>query len=182
MQEMSEKSAVHTFLQSFFTLSGRSPRREYWLVSLGIYIGWTLLLMGVSTDFRSAQLSGTSQSKFIEFLLFLPATLLTLPVNVRRLHDLNLSGWWVILCNILEGIPTINILIAFAEFVVFGCIKGTLGPNKFGNDPIQKPQRKHSVEVESPEERLLKLAELRKNGVITEEEYEEKRKKLLDKI
>lgn len=48
--------------------------------------------------------------------LFLPG----LSVLVRRMHDVNASGWLVL-------IPLLNIILA--------CIPGTSGQNRFGDDP-----------------------------------------------
>jgi uncharacterized membrane protein YhaH (DUF805 family) len=44
----------------------------------------------------------------------------TLTVGVRRMHDTNHSGWWLLL-------PIVNL--------VFACTEGTPGDNEFGSDP-----------------------------------------------
>ena len=56
-------------------------------------------------------------------VLFLPG----LAVAARRLHDLDRSGWWLLI--IFTGIGIILLLI-------WDCLKGTLGPNRFGSDPL----------------------------------------------
>ncbi|MGB0506962.1 MAG: DUF805 domain-containing protein [Pikeienuella sp.] len=53
---------------------------------------------------------------------FLPA----LAVSVRRLHDSNKTGWWFLL-----NLVSIGSII----FLVFMCLRGTTGPNRFGEDP-----------------------------------------------
>jgi uncharacterized membrane protein YhaH (DUF805 family) len=55
--------------------------------------------------------------------LFLPG----LAVSVRRLHDLDRTGWWLLI--ILTGIGLILLLIWF-------CLRGTTGPNRYGPDPL----------------------------------------------
>jgi uncharacterized membrane protein YhaH (DUF805 family) len=56
-------------------------------------------------------------------LLFIP----TLAVQVRRFHDQDLSGWFVL----LAFVPYLGGLI----MLIFMCIDGTAGPNRFGPDP-----------------------------------------------
>jgi uncharacterized membrane protein YhaH (DUF805 family) len=49
-------------------------------------------------------------------------------VTVRRLHDQNMSGWWML----LAFIPLIGTII----LLVWMCTRGTNGPNRFGADPL----------------------------------------------
>jgi uncharacterized membrane protein YhaH (DUF805 family) len=82
-------------------------------------------------------------------------------VIVRRLHDINRSGWWVILILILSLYVSIYVLSLFPLKIVTAieaavpvtfvtsifllliplpllCKKGTRGENSFGEDPLQK--------------------------------------------
>jgi uncharacterized membrane protein YhaH (DUF805 family) len=59
-----------------------------------------------------------------ELVLFLP----TLAVSIRRLHDLDHGGWWFLLIFI----P----LIGGIWLLVWFCMRGTVGPNRFGPDPL----------------------------------------------
>ena len=79
------------------------------------------------------------------FLLILVIlTLLTLPIIVRRLHDINLSGWWILSCSILfyvlfyiKQFYIVSILgTIFLLILIFK--KGTKGPNRFGEDPLER--------------------------------------------
>jgi uncharacterized membrane protein YhaH (DUF805 family) len=54
-----------------------------------------------------------------------------LPVSVRRLHDLDRSGWWIL----LDLIPRIGGII----LLIWACTKGTDGPNRFGADRLAQP-------------------------------------------
>jgi len=56
--------------------------------------------------------------------LFLP----TLAVQVRRLHDTDRSGWWVL----IGLIP----LVGWIIILIFLCQRGTEGPNRFGSDDL----------------------------------------------
>ena len=63
---------------------------------------------------------------------------LAIPVSVRRLHDLDLSGWWYLAVFFLPRfIPDAPIRSAasIAMLVILGGIDGTCGPNRFGPDP-----------------------------------------------
>ncbi len=55
--------------------------------------------------------------------MFLPS----LAVSVRRLHDRDYSGWWILLA--FTGIGYILLIIWY-------CMRGTAGPNRFGPDPL----------------------------------------------
>jgi len=60
-------------------------------------------------------------------LLYLALFIPWLAVQVRRFHDQDMSGWFVL----LQFIPYVGGLI----MLVFMCIDGTPGPNRFGADP-----------------------------------------------
>ena len=60
------------------------------------------------------------------FAIIVTAILTSFP-QVKRLHDLDLSGWYYW----LGLIPLVNLI--FGLYVMFG--RGTIGPNKYGPDP-----------------------------------------------
>jgi uncharacterized membrane protein YhaH (DUF805 family) len=61
--------------------------------------------------------------------LFGLATILPgIAVAARRLHDVDRSGWWLL----LNFIP----LIGWIVLLVWFCTRGTEGPNRFGPDPM----------------------------------------------
>jgi uncharacterized membrane protein YhaH (DUF805 family) len=67
--------------------------------------------------------------------VFLP----NLAVSIRRLHDTNRSGWWVLL-GLSAVAPLINpvglvVAIALIVLIVFYILPGTRGPNRFGDSP-----------------------------------------------
>jgi uncharacterized membrane protein YhaH (DUF805 family) len=61
-------------------------------------------------------------------LLVIALVIPNLAVMVRRLHDQNLSGWFIL----LFFIPYVGSIV----MIVFMCIRGTDGPNRFGSDPF----------------------------------------------
>jgi len=111
---------------NLFTLKGRSSRREYiikviLLTTCMITGSYTINLFGNETTFFS----------FCYILtLCIITTLMSLqyfPLAVRRLHDLNESGWYVL----LTFAPFGQLLILWLMFK-----KGTPGINRYGEPPI----------------------------------------------
>ncbi len=100
---MSIQESVMTCLkEKYATFSGRASRSEFWWFWLATYV------LGLVVGFISSTLS-----YIIGLALFIPS----LAVAVRRIHDSEHSGWWVI-C------PIVNI--------IFCIIPGTEGANKYG--------------------------------------------------
>ena len=67
--------------------------------------------------------------------LFLLASFIPIvAVNVRRLHDRNMSGWWYLGFMIMGWIPLIGFVTGFV-YIVLMALPGTDGPNKYGEDP-----------------------------------------------
>jgi uncharacterized membrane protein YhaH (DUF805 family) len=69
--------------------------------------------------------------------------------GVKRLHDFGLSGWWYIVLlpagvgswlvlpgSYVSHVPDAVPLTSLAVIVLFGCLRGTRGPNRFGPDPV----------------------------------------------
>ena len=68
-------------------------------------------------------ITGGIGSIFFFFFVLLPS----LGLSIRRLHDINLRGWWFL----INAIPVVGLAI----FIVFVCLKGTKGANRFGSEP-----------------------------------------------
>ena len=64
---------------------------------------------------------------FVGLVVSLALLLPSIAVAIRRLHDLDRTGWWFLL--VFTGIGAIVLL-------VWDCMKGTTGPNRFGTDPL----------------------------------------------
>ena len=94
---------------------GRACRKEYW----GFFLFNSLAMIGLSAV--SEGLLGSLYA----LAAFLPAT----AVLVRRLHDINLSGWWCL----LAFVPYVG----WAILLIIACLRGTSGGNDFGPDPLR---------------------------------------------
>ena len=118
--------AVGAGFRRYGTISGRSSRSEFWYWALYCYV-WmaAFAIAGLLMDDGSLALSG-----YVIFGLvhFVPG----LAVTVRRLHDIDRSGWWLL----LMFVPVIGLFAALLLIAWF-TIKGTPGENRFGPDPCE---------------------------------------------
>lgn len=111
-------------LKNYATFSGRARRKEYWmffLISALISIVLTLLdiLLGTySVEYEAGLFSG-----LYSLLILIPS----IAVVVRRLHDTDRSGWWIL----ISLIPLIGVIVLF----VFICLDSQPGTNRFGVNP-----------------------------------------------
>jgi uncharacterized membrane protein YhaH (DUF805 family) len=113
-----------TVLKKYAVFSGRAQRAEYWyfvLFYILIIIGLSII-DGVVGTFDEETGIGILGALFV-LGMFLPS----LAVTVRRLHDTDRSGWWIL----LNLIPIVGALIV----LIFTCLDGTPGDNRFGPNP-----------------------------------------------
>jgi uncharacterized membrane protein YhaH (DUF805 family) len=118
-------------LKRYADFSGRSRRKEYWMFVLFqiLLLVPLMLVFFMTTDWTAADgdpfgsILGASLIVLFALVFFIPG----LAVQVRRFHDQDKSGWFIL----LGFIPYLGGLI----LLVFMCIEGTRGPNRFGPDP-----------------------------------------------
>ena len=120
-------------LKRYLDFSGRSRRKEYWMFFLFVMIGLVAMMLldtflglgGTATSSGTfgdggasvgVNLTGGLLTLLFALLMFVPG----LAVAVRRAHDQDKSGWFIL-------IPVYNLIMMFIE--------GTRGPNRFGPDP-----------------------------------------------
>jgi uncharacterized membrane protein YhaH (DUF805 family) len=111
--------AIKLGFANYVNFSDRACRSEYWCWVLFVIIGQ--LASGVIDSWIVG-------AYILEGIFFLATILPTLSVGVRRLHDLDRSGWWVL----LDLIP----LVGWIILLIWFCMKGTDGPNRFGADRL----------------------------------------------
>ena len=101
-----------------------------------VYVVATILdvhLGFASTTSSSEFGDGTASANFnvqggmLTMIVGLAFLIPNLAVQIRRLHDIDKSGWWILIALI----P----LIGFIWLIVLYCTEGTRGPNRFGADP-----------------------------------------------
>ena len=111
--------AVRLGFANYVNLTDRACRSEYWYWALFYNIG-VLASAAIDTWIVGLPIIAT---------IFILATILPgVSVSVRRLHDLDRSGWWLL----LDLIPVVGWII----LIVWFCTKGTDGPNRFGADRL----------------------------------------------
>ena len=113
-------------IRRYADFEGRSRRSEYWMFVLGIFIfelvcGVVVNLGGAVHSVLYWLLSGLFGLALLG--LFVPS----LAVAFRRLHDTDRSAWWLLI-GLLPFLGAVALL-------VFYCLDGTPGPNRFGPDP-----------------------------------------------
>jgi uncharacterized membrane protein YhaH (DUF805 family) len=123
-------------LRRYADFSGRSRRLEYWLFSLFVLfflVGTALIggMAGVMTADNGIESSGSGIFPAFSFLAiiigFFALLIPMIAVTVRRLHDQDKSGWFIL----VYFVPYVGGLI----LMVLMFIDGTAGPNRFGPDP-----------------------------------------------
>jgi len=124
------EKAIECLTKNYANFSGRAPRSEYWMFTLlmfllGAAIG---LIIGIAGGIFGIDNMKSLISLF-QNILFLATIIPSVAVSVRRLHDVDKSGWWLL-------IGLIPIIGAIWLFVLY-CTKGTEGDNRFGSDPLQ---------------------------------------------
>jgi uncharacterized membrane protein YhaH (DUF805 family) len=142
--------------QLLFSFSGRLNRKPYWLTTLCLILIFLVLITVVfvvgGASILSGDLSGLGAMIIILVLLYIPLLWIGLALGAKRLHDRNKSGWWLVifwlvpavLQGIGEQIEGIGIVLTLAGLgisiwglVEIGFLRGTVGPNQYGPDPLE---------------------------------------------
>ncbi|WP_346892640.1 DUF805 domain-containing protein [uncultured Roseibium sp.] len=122
--------AADTVLSNYFTFSGRASRSEYWWWMLFVFLTSLVmvfvdaLLIAPFLGQSALTLKGPSPASLVtNLLLFFPS----ITVSVRRLHDIDRSGWW----SFIVLVPLIGSLI----YLYWTMKGGTQGSNSYGPAP-----------------------------------------------
>ncbi|EIZ2110937.1 DUF805 domain-containing protein [Salmonella enterica] len=107
-------------LKSYAVFSGRARRKEYWMFTL-----INIIVSVILSIIQSAL--GMEEHQVIILIYSLILLLPSIGVSVRRLHDTERSGYWIL----IGLIPLIGSIV----LLVFMCQNGTTGRNKYGADP-----------------------------------------------
>ena len=159
-------------MRSYRDFTGRTSRGDYWRFIL-VYFGIALIALALDAAFATGNKDGGLFIGLTHLVHLLPQV----AAGIRRMHDTNYSGWWVLLSPVA---------LVFACFACFACFAGTPGPNRFGTplvagavpasigtapsgavpaQPFVQPQRDVIAEIE-------RLAQLRAGGSLSEAEFE----------
>jgi uncharacterized membrane protein YhaH (DUF805 family) len=120
---MGFKQAILLFFKNYVVFNGRASRSEFWYpVVFGMGAGFLIGFAGTLAGASEATIE--SVGVIFQLLLIIP----TVAVGVRRLHDIDKSGWF----HLIALIPLLGMLILFYFFAQ----RGTSGDNRFGSDPL----------------------------------------------
>ncbi len=102
-------------LKKYAVFSGRASRKEYWMFSLFniiimFVLGLILAVIGITYE----------KADLLVNIYSLAVALPSIAVTIRRMHDVNKSGWFML-------IPFYNFILTVTD--------GTKGDNKYGPDP-----------------------------------------------
>lgn len=140
----------------YFEFSGRSRRKEYWFFALFTTLV-VMVLSAVMVGLLAANFQGLLQGAVNPFEAFggaawgglaligvfiLASIIPGVSLQVRRLHDLGVSGWWYlgffVASGVLGQVPNVgsslNSLLNLG-WIVWMFMPGTKGANRFGDDP-----------------------------------------------
>lgn len=142
-------------IHKYADFSGRAPRAEYWWFTLALVVAYIVVsivesIIGIDKT--------VGPYGYLSVLLMLGTLVPSIAVGVRRLHDTNRAGWWLLIAIVpylifamaagaaiasgsmvaLAGATMLLGLLAFAggiALLVFMVLPGTKGDNRYGADP-----------------------------------------------
>lgn len=160
-------------LKKYAQFSGRARRKEYWMFVL-INLVITLVLSYIDRTIGTEIGTGENRQGLISGVYGLAVLIPSIAVCVRRLHDTDRSGWWIlapiapmvvaiitILMSlggtllmftgtepifmrgsatalwVISAISFLTAIVMSLVTLVFYVKPGTVGPNKYGDDPKQ---------------------------------------------
>jgi uncharacterized membrane protein YhaH (DUF805 family) len=157
MQQMSPIDWALRPLKRYAQFSGRAPRAEYWW----FWLAYVLLSIVLNILTRMSSIFG------LLGILYLGLLIPMIAVGVRRLHDTNRTGWWLVAPAVpyilgvamifpaliqagTAGTPpsfgsfgpamiliAVGGILAFVIFI-FSVMPGDKGPNRYGPDPYDE--------------------------------------------
>ena len=112
--------ATKAFFSNYVNFKDRSSRSEYWWPQLAIFIGLVVVVL-------LGGLLGETLGGLLISIAYLAIIIPSIAVGIRRLHDLDKSGWFYLLALV----PFVSLVLLF-----WFCQKGTTGSNTYGSDPL----------------------------------------------
>jgi uncharacterized membrane protein YhaH (DUF805 family) len=112
-------------LKKYTVFNGRAGRPEFWWFTLAS------LIVSIVLEIIGAIINGASGGRALTGLYSLAVLLPSLGVGIRRLHDTDRSGWWLLIALI----PVVGWII----LIVFYASRGTAGANRYGAEAAPAP-------------------------------------------
>jgi uncharacterized membrane protein YhaH (DUF805 family) len=148
-----------TLTDYLFSPRGRVNRAKYWLFVL-VSIAIMVVLIAIMSVVWVGQLydsrGGTgfpAGALIVVGIVYLALVIVGIFVGIKRLHDRDKSGWWLLVFYLLptvlswisailsrDGLGIVfalgGLAISIWALVELGCLRGTVGPNRYGEDPL----------------------------------------------
>jgi len=136
---MNLSDAIASGFSNYVNFSGRATRSEYWywvlfialvqIATLIIDLAINARMAAGISDLASVIAAVAAGFYGVAAAIFGLATIIpSFAVTIRRLHDLDRTGWWIF----LPLIPIVGGIV----LLIWYCSKGTEGPNRFGPDRL----------------------------------------------
>ena len=135
---MNFTDAVKAYFLKWNDFRSRSSRSEYWWATLfvtlasfpvGFIIGYVIAILSLTAGFSETTM------EIVVGIVMLPIQIFIIIAStclvIRRLHDVDKSGWWYLIIFTIIGI---------IPLLIWYCSKGTNGDNRFGKDPLEQLQ------------------------------------------
>lgn len=116
---MTMPTAIQSGFSKYATFSGRARRSEFWYFALFYFL--VMIVAAIINVLLGGKVT------FLIFIALLAFLLPSIALGVRRMHDLDKSGWWIF----IPFVPLVGGII----YLIWVCSEGTIGPNRFGEDP-----------------------------------------------
>lgn len=202
---------INVITKNYSNFKGRASRKEYWMFILFFFV--FSLIAGILDNILGLNLYLYGQQfpyGWIYLIFGLAHFIPMVAVLIRRLHDVDKSGWWILYCYIpylfifasiaiIESLPVLAMIIMGVGYIaslvlaimllVFICSKGNADNNKYGIIPESKLPDKElsnfsddtkSTIKDSDLERLEKLGVLRDKGHLSDEEFANEKQKIFN--
>jgi uncharacterized membrane protein YhaH (DUF805 family) len=101
--------------ERYALFEGRAGRAEYW---------WFVLANILLSIVLSVLARGAGLFAFLSFVVSIALLVPSLAAAVRRLHDTDRSGWWLLIALV----PFVGVIV----LIVFLAMESTPGPNQYG--------------------------------------------------
>jgi uncharacterized membrane protein YhaH (DUF805 family) len=128
-----------------FGFKGRINRAKYWLVvSIWFVASVAGMMLVWMSEFSMIAIVLTA-------VVAIAGIVVGVAVGIKRLHDRNKSGWWLLLFYlapvvfdaVAKGTGSAGMVFSIASLAIsiwaiveLGCLRGTIGPNPYGPDPV----------------------------------------------
>ncbi len=185
---------VKEFKQCYFSFKGRINRKAFLMRLIGlaaISVFFVLIVINVEPHLKEdpKNFATNVRRSIVFWVYYIPLIIASISIGVRRLHDMNLSGWWMVLSAgaVLSssdfGNDKINLAagILFYLSQIFNIFlivwRGTRGPNKYGEDPLAEPEKEKK---KTKEERRAEAKARKEAAEAAKREDEELERKIAE--